>query len=92
MAKHIIGTDGPPCPRCGRATEVCEHREITDRELRRPFYYARWYNCPHTDCQTTLIMPPEHKVWNNKPEPKPVNADPPWDIGTVQSGPPPWDE
>ena len=65
MARNmkIIGIDGPPC-RCGCPTEIRERKRITGKELARPFYYTRWYNCRNRDCTTTLIMPDEFKVWN----------------------------
>ena len=61
MKCKVIGHDGPLCHRCGQATEVREHAAITDKELRRPFYYLRWYNCTNPDCATTLIMPPDFR-------------------------------
>ena len=68
MARNmkIIGIDGPPC-RCGCPTEIRERKRITGKELARPFYYTRWYNCRNRDCTTTQIMPDEFKVWNANP-------------------------
>jgi hypothetical protein len=63
----IVGFDGPPCPRCGYRTEVGEHVRVTKKELARPFYYTRWFNCRNRDCTTTPIMPDEFKVWNANP-------------------------
>jgi hypothetical protein len=60
----IVDLDGPPCPRCGCSTEIREHERITGKELARPFYYSRWYNCQNRNCKTKLIMPPEFRVWN----------------------------
>jgi hypothetical protein len=60
---RIVGFDGPPCRRCGRPTEIREHERITEKELAKPSYYTRWYNCRNQNCRTTLIMPPEFKVW-----------------------------
>jgi hypothetical protein len=71
MAKNskIVSLDGPVCPRCGCPTEIREHERITEKELARPFYYSRWYNCPNQDCKTTTIMPDEFKVWSkNEPQ------------------------
>jgi hypothetical protein len=66
MAKNtkIVNLNGPPCNRGGCPTEIREHERVTKKELARPFYYSRWYNCPNQDCKTTHIMPPEFKVWN----------------------------
>lgn len=71
MGKHkrakpkIVAGAGDPCPRCGQPTEIREHVQITARELRRPFYYSRWFNCTNPRCQTTLIMPSRFIVWND---------------------------
>jgi prophage regulatory protein len=64
--KHyvVVSADGPPCPLCGAAMEVREHDRITDKHLRQPFYYRRWYRCMQINCATKLVMPEEHKVWN----------------------------
>jgi len=62
--------EGPPCPRCQHPTEVREHKAITAKELARPFYYSRWYNCANRNCRTTLIMPEEFKVFPVR-EPRP---------------------
>jgi hypothetical protein len=39
------GKDGIPCPRCGEPTVIRQHHVITDKMLRQPFYYLRWYRC-----------------------------------------------
>ena len=65
MAKRIIAGDGIPCPRCGRPTQIREHKEVTPKQLRQPFYYARWFYCLHEDCQTRQIMRDEDMVWND---------------------------
>jgi hypothetical protein len=57
---------GDPCPRCGREMAVCEHDRITDKQLRQPFYYSRWFRCLRGDCRTTLVMPERFKVWNGE--------------------------
>jgi hypothetical protein len=78
MAKNtkIVSLNGPPCPRCGRATEIREHERITEKELARPFYYSRWYNCPNQnqDCKTTTIMPDEFKVWSENQAQRPYDV------------------
>jgi hypothetical protein len=58
----IVSFDGPPCPRCGCPTEIREHERITEKELARPFYYSRWYNCRNEKCQTNIIHADEFKV------------------------------
>ncbi|GEM_PF-4860871 len=69
---------GPPCPRCGQPTEVREHKAVTAKELARPFYYSRWYNCANRSCRATLIMPEEFKVFSVR-EPRP-DPDTPGDV------------
>lgn len=66
--KHsvIIGTDGIPCPRCGKPTEIRAHAVIRQRQLSQPYYYSQWYNCAAADCATTLIMRDEFKVYTDK--------------------------
>jgi hypothetical protein len=73
MAKNskIVSLKGPPCPRCGCATEIREHERITAKELAQPFYYSRWYNCPNHGCKTTTIMPDEFKVWSKNQAQRP---------------------
>jgi hypothetical protein len=66
--RHIvIPGKGDPCPRCGQATEIREHKCIGARELRRPWYYARWFYCVNPRCRTTVIVVDRYKVFNVKP-------------------------
>jgi hypothetical protein len=60
----VVGRNGDRCPRCGQRTEIREHRNVTAKELAKPFYYARWFICVNRRCKTTMIMREEHKVWN----------------------------
>jgi hypothetical protein len=64
----VIGVSGPPCHRCKLPTEVRAHRAITDKELQKPFYCSRWFICRNKRCRTTVIAPPEFRVWNSKRE------------------------
>jgi hypothetical protein len=65
--RHLVVPGwGDPCPRCGRATEIRQHRCISARELRRPFYHARWFYCLNPRCRTTVIVPDRFRVL--KPE------------------------
>ena len=64
---RIVGNDGEPCPRCGRLSEIREHKGITPKLLRQPFYFSRWFNCTHGDCRTTIFMLDEFKVYNDNP-------------------------
>jgi hypothetical protein len=63
--RQIVDGEGDPCPRCGQPTEIREHKAITEKELRRPFYYSRWFNCTNPHCKTTLIVPERYVVWND---------------------------
>jgi hypothetical protein len=62
----VVPGRGDPCPRCGRATEIRQHTCIGARELRRAFYYARWFYCVNPRCRTTVIVPDRYRVL--KPE------------------------
>jgi hypothetical protein len=63
--RQIVDGEGDPCPRCGQPTEIREHKAITEKELRRPFYYRRWHCCTNPHCKTTLIMPERYVVRND---------------------------
>jgi hypothetical protein len=63
----IVPGPGIPCPRCGRPTQIREHRTITERHRRQPYYFTRWFRCMHRACHTTLIMCNEYKVWPGQP-------------------------
>jgi hypothetical protein len=54
----------PKCPRCRGAVEVREHKSVTEKMLRQPFFYTRWYRCVNRECPTKNIMPKEFIVWN----------------------------
>jgi len=60
---RIIPGAGDICPRCKQATQIREHIEITAKQLRGPFYFYRWFNCTNAQCQTTLIMREQFKVY-----------------------------
>jgi hypothetical protein len=38
----VVPGKGPACARCGQPMKI-RHREITAKELRRAFYYERWF-------------------------------------------------
>ena len=59
----ITGNDGPPCPSCGKPTQIRKHKTIRARELKRPFYYSRWYFCVNSKCVTSTILPSEFRVF-----------------------------
>jgi hypothetical protein len=66
----VVDESGPPCPRCQSPMQVRQHDRITEKHLRQPFFYDRWYCCMRGSCRTTLVMPPEHRVWRTEPEPE----------------------
>lgn len=69
MSRHItLGTSGVCCPRCGRATEIREHKAIGPRDLRRPFFYSRWFYCANPRCKTSTVVLSEYRVFNVEPE------------------------
>lgn len=93
----VVSMNGDPCLRCSRPTEAREHVAITDRILRQPFYYSRWFYCRNPSCRTTTIMPERFKVT--------VGESPPDDIALEildqmnrefitdrQDGRPPWED
>jgi hypothetical protein len=43
------------CPRCGRPAQIREHERITEKHLRQPFYFTRWFYCTHDDCDTATL-------------------------------------
>jgi hypothetical protein len=53
----IVGDDGDACPRCGQPTQIREHKSIRPKELRRPFYYSRWFYCDNPKCKTNTVVP-----------------------------------
>jgi hypothetical protein len=87
----VIPGDGDPCPRCG-VPEIHEHNGIGDEQLRKPFYYKRWFRCTNKSCKTTLVMSERYKVFNSS-----VRSDPGSDNMIVQPDPadpnerPPWE-
>jgi hypothetical protein len=52
---RVVGAGGPPCPRCGCATEIREHKEITEKQERQKVYYRKWYYCTNRGCDTKTI-------------------------------------
>ena len=62
---RIIPGNGIACPRCGRPTQTREHENIGEKQLRKRYYFRRWYCCPQKDCKTTLVMRDQDKVYND---------------------------
>jgi hypothetical protein len=62
----IVPGAGNICPRCKLATQIREHKFITQKRLNQPFYYSRWFNCINPNCQTTAIMPEKFRVMRNQ--------------------------
>ena len=61
-SNRVIGRNGIPCPRCGEPTEIREHVAITDKHLRQPYYFSRWFYCRNPKCRVTLHTIEEFKV------------------------------
>lgn len=88
--------EGDPCPRCGRKTQIREHKKITARELRQPFYYSRWFKCLNHNCRTTLIMPERFRVYpvDREPElliPPPIPQFDDVVLSVLDADRPPWE-
>jgi len=62
----IVGNNGPPCPQCGRRTEIREHAALTEKQLLQGFYYSRWYYCGNSECRVKRILSSDHIVWNER--------------------------
>jgi hypothetical protein len=59
---RVIGGNGLPCPRCGQATQIREHVAITDKHLRQPYYFSRWFYCRNPQCPVTMHVTENFKV------------------------------
>jgi hypothetical protein len=59
----VLDVSGPPCPRCQQLTQVRQHAMLTEKVIKAPFYFARWFRCINPACRVTLIMPPQFKVY-----------------------------
>ena len=91
----IILGDGDPCPRCGVPTQIREHNGVGDKQLRKQFYYSRWFYCMNTSCKTTVVTAERYKIMNPvvksdtwpdnakptvmQPDPADPNERPPWE-------------
>jgi uncharacterized protein with PIN domain len=59
--------EGQNCPKCFKPMERREHRNITDKILRQPYYYSEWDICKPCG----HIQHYEHKkVFNNNEKTK----------------------
>lgn len=61
----VVAGDGPACPRCGRPMQIREHDCIGPKQLRKRYYYRRWFHCMHGDCRTTIVHFGELRVFND---------------------------
>jgi hypothetical protein len=91
----IILGDGDACPRCGVPTQIREHDDLGEMQLRQRCYYTRWFCCMNKNCKTTIVVPERHKVMNPnvgsdtssdkakptvmQPDPADPNERPPWE-------------
>lgn len=51
------------CPKCGTQMERRKHEEITQKQLRKSFYFSEWDVCQNKDCR--MVKHYEHfKVFN----------------------------
>ena len=42
--------------------QIRKHKKIGPKQLRRWFYYSRWYCCTHPDCKTTCVHSQDYMV------------------------------
>jgi hypothetical protein len=49
MSHIVLSGEGPACPRCGRPMQIREHDRIRPKQLRKAYYYRRWFYCAHKD-------------------------------------------
>jgi hypothetical protein len=59
MKSITLGESGNKCGHCSEKLYWKAHKEITEKERRRAFYFSRWEYCP--SCKTTWLHP-EFKV------------------------------
>ena len=60
----VVPGYGDPCPRCGVSMQIREYSNSTNKYLRRPYFYTRWFCCMNKSCRTTMVMPERYKVMN----------------------------
>ena len=89
---QVVDYYGPPCPRCHNCMHVHEHIEIGPKQLKKAFFYSRWYYCANRKCPTKLVMPVKYKVWNT-PEDNALRPgdDVVMDAVTDEADRPPWE-
>jgi hypothetical protein len=68
MTYVVIAEAGPPCPRCHRPMQVREHRIIGSKQLRKRYYYRRWFRCMNVNCRTTIVHDDQFRVFNDPEE------------------------
>jgi hypothetical protein len=69
-ASIAVQGEGDLCPRCRQPMQIREHGRISEKQLRQPFYYSRWFLCCNPSCRTKLVMPPRFQVANGPREPR----------------------
>ena len=94
-SRVVPGERGDRCPRCGRATEVREHVEVTPEHRRQPWYYSRWFYCTNPKCKTSMIMPDRYRVFRQdsaRAERSAADEDIVMSVLAEQDGKPPWED
>jgi ABC-type transport system substrate-binding protein len=91
-----LAATGLPTGKELQPMQIREHDGVGEKQLRKPFYYLRWFYCLNKNCRTTTVMPERHKVMNSR---QPSNTPPDNNTPTVMrpdpAGPnerPPWEE
>jgi uncharacterized protein with PIN domain len=50
------------CKKCNLNMKEVTHKEITQKRLKQPFYFSKWYICPQCGWMLNLE---QDKIWNN---------------------------
>ena len=61
---RVVNETGVPCIKCGKPTQTREHLFMREKHYKQPYYYSKWFNCINKDCNSTLFMREEDRVWN----------------------------
>lgn len=60
----IANAETENCKRCGHPMQVRMHERITDRELKKSYYFTRWFYCTTPGCDADIIHQERFKVIN----------------------------
>ena len=72
---RVESNNGPNCPRCNKPMMTYRHKQITEKELAKKYYYSEWYRCWNDKCRTDVVTLDEFKVYVH-PDPEPYRVIP----------------